>query len=90
METHDVKTLKPNELGIYDMTGNVGEWCNDWKAPYNTEITINPQGAEVGIFRVLRGGSWVDRSQNCRVLRRDSAKPEYVYSGYGFRLVLSE
>lgn len=89
METHEVKTLKPNELGLYDMTGNVGEWCNDWKGPYDPSIKEDPQGAEFGTYRVLRGGSCVHRANDCRVLARDSAKPEYEYKGFGFRLALS-
>lgn len=89
METHDVKSRDANELGIYDMSGNVAEWCNDWKGPYDSSIKVNPQGADMGIYRVLRGGSWVDNAFQCRIIARDSAKPEYAYKGNGLRLVLS-
>ena len=89
METHDVKSRGANELGIYDMSGNVAEWCNDWKGPYDSSIKINPQGADMGIYRVLRGGSWIDNVFQCRIIARDSAKPEYAYKGNGMRLALS-
>ena len=89
METHDVKSREPNELGIYDMSGNVAEWCNDWKGPYDGSIKQNPQGAAFGTYRVLRGGSWVDNVFQCRITARDSAKPEYANKSNGFRLALS-
>ena len=89
METHDVKSLEANELGIYDMSGNVAEWCNDWKGPYDGSIKQNPQGAAFGTYRVLRGGSWIDNVFQCRITARDSAKPEYANKSNGFRLALS-
>jgi formylglycine-generating enzyme required for sulfatase activity len=58
-ETHDVGTKKPNELGIYDMTGNVGEWTSDWYGTYSAEPQNNPKGPETGEFHTIRGGDWV-------------------------------
>ncbi|MBD5435957.1 MAG: formylglycine-generating enzyme family protein [Treponema sp.] len=55
---HDVMKKKPNSLGIYDMSGNVGEWCWDWSDDYNFDDTDNPKGPEKGIEKIYRGGGW--------------------------------
>ena len=94
--THDVKTKKANELGAYDMTGNVWEWCNDWHDPdyYWYSPTHNPQGPATGTARVYRGAGWGDTtgtsnaSDNCRVAKRRSDEPDSEYSNVGFRLCL--
>ena len=87
-KTHTVGTKAANELGIYDMSGNVLEWCNDWYDVYTTDTQTDPQGAVSGSDSVLRGGGWGSRSQGCRVSFRHKYTPGYHFSGYGFRLSL--
>ncbi len=87
-KTHPVGTKQPNELGIYDMSGNVLEWCQDWKGNYNSSAQTNPKGPVSGSDRVLRGGSWDSSAVFCRSLCRSIGLP-YGCS-VGFRLCLSE
>ena len=87
-KTHAVGTKTANELGIYDMSGNVWEWCSDWKGGYSAGAQTNPQGPSSGSYRVLRGGSWYDYARNCRVSNRSSYDPSISGSIRGLRLVL--
>lgn len=86
-QTHPVGKKLPNELGIYDMTGNVWEWCNDWKGPYSATAQTNPQGASSGTYRVCRGGSWTCNTEYYRVTYRDACIPDNRGDYLGFRLV---
>ncbi len=87
--THNVGTRKPNTLGIYDMSGNVAEWCCDWFELYPTNPQTDPKGPNDGMFRVVRGGAWNSPEQECRVYWRDRAKPVMGKQNLGFRLVLN-
>ena len=88
--THPVGTKQPNELDIYDMTGNVWEWCNDkWDSDYySSSPSSNPQGPSSGSTRVLRGGSWCYDARSCRVSYRYGDYPGSRYADSGLRLAL--
>ena len=87
-QTHPVATKAPNELGIYDMSGNVWEWCGDWHANYTSNSQTNPSGPQSGSIRVCRGGSWYDRVRRCRSSFRFGIIPAYRYDVLGLRLAL--
>ena len=86
--THAVKVKKANELGLYDMTGNVGEWCSDWKGYYSSDSQHNPVGPATGSNRVYRGGSWSRDARLCRVANRWGDPPSNRDNLLGFRVVL--
>lgn len=86
-ETKLVKSKAPNELGLYDMSGNVWEWCWDWMGAYPKELTNNPKGLQTGINKVLRGGSWFNPVNLCRVTYRFWNILSFKANSVGFRVV---
>ncbi len=94
--SHPVGLKGSNELGLYDMTGNVCEWCSDWSAEYTEGFQKNPQGPSTGTVRVIRGGSWqfsgesFDLDVEWCVARRDLNSPDIRWRSNGFRLVCDE
>ena len=89
-KTHAVGSKQANELGIYDMSGNVYEWCQDRKGSYSSSSQVNPTGAASGSYRVRRGGYWSSSARYCRSSDRSSSSPGYRDFDLGLRLVLSE
>ncbi|MBR0196037.1 MAG: SUMF1/EgtB/PvdO family nonheme iron enzyme [Paludibacteraceae bacterium] len=86
--THPVGTKKANELGLFDMSGNIYEWCYDWHEPYPVDLVSNPSGPTVGKIKGLRGGSLESESKRCRITKRGGNYPDYHNLYNGFRLVL--
>lgn len=86
--THIGKQLNSNELGIYDMSGNVYEWVNDWYARYTADPQVNPQGPETGSFKVYRGGAWNVGAGDSRCHFRYMRETTYKTPAHGFRLAL--
>ncbi len=85
-ETVPVGSLPVNSWGLYEMHGNVREWCADWFGPYEDERVIDPPGPEKGDYRVLRGGSWLNGARNCRSASRRMTLPGFQYGFIGLRL----
>lgn len=89
MTTHNVGGLEPNELGLYDMAGNVDEWCSDFMGDYTASPAVDPKGPATGDFRVERGGCWNMSLIGCYICARGSAAPDLRHT-VGLRLALSE
>ena len=90
VETREVGTKKSNELGIYDMTGNVSEWCQDRYALYSSSSQTNPIGDNSGGSKVFRGGGWFNRAKHCSSSFRYNNSQDYHFDNLGLRLALSE
>ena len=88
--THPVGSKLPNAWGLYDMYGNVWEWCQDWEEDYPSGSVTDPSGATSGLSRVVRGGCWYNSAEDCRKAARFRREPaSYRISGSGFRVVSS-
>ena len=88
-KTNPVGEKKPNAWGLYDMHGNVWEWCSDWYGEYPKGVVSDPSGPQKGSLRALRGGSWNDRAGLCRSANRGGDSPDARSCPLGFRIALS-
>ena len=89
LKTHPVGEKKPNAWGLYDMHGNVAEWCQDWFGHYPSGSATDPTGATSGLNRVFRGGGWASIARNCRSAYRSWVTPVFRGSVLGFRVLRS-
>jgi formylglycine-generating enzyme required for sulfatase activity len=89
-ETIAVGSYLPNAWGLYDMHGNVWEWCQDWYGAYPAGSVTDPPGADSGSFRVKRGGCWQSYGDACRSAIRQANVPTYSHPTVGFRVVLAQ
>ena len=87
--THPVGQMKPNDWGLYDMQGNVREWCQDWYGEYTSEFAVDPVGPDKGQHRIRRGGAWGAAAKDCRCGERSSGDPGTALFRVGFRLVMT-
>lgn len=86
-----VGSFPPNAFGLYDMHGNICEWCNDWYGEYDLKVTTNPEGPETGELKIIRGGGWRESAVDCRsACRGPGVPPGNRGAGMSFRLVKSE
>lgn len=90
LKTHPVGSKRANELGLYDMSGNVLEWCQDFYLYYSKSSQLNPNVVSCGKQRIVRGGCWGYEPRNCRSSYRNACLPEYRCADLGFRLVLTD
>ncbi|MDA7878546.1 formylglycine-generating enzyme family protein, partial [bacterium] len=88
-KTHPVGSKQPNAWGLYDMHGNVEEWCQDRCGDYPRGSVTDPSGGTSGSVRMIRGGSWCRTAKGCRSAKRYGSRPSARYYGSGFRVVLS-
>lgn len=89
-KTHEVATKTNNALGIFDMTGNAAEWCQDRYGVYPTKATANPKGPQDGFFRIVRGGSWYNRLDFCKNTYRAKYVATARFDYIGFRLAADQ
>ena len=85
-----VGTFKANGFGLYDMIGNVWEWCQDYHGPYPNDPVTDPKGPPNGTTRVIRGGGWSGKYKECRSAYRGKGRPGETGWGLGFRVVISD
>ena len=88
--SHEVGKKSPNELGLYDMSGNIWEWVQDWKGEYLPEDQVNPTGPDTGIERVCRGGGWNREIDRARVSYRGDDQPDLRYCSLGLRVAMED